>query len=59
MIGAVHRLNRLSHRLLWWTPLATDPTYQPITRAMAAIRPDVELAGARDLRTLLEQVRTL
>jgi uncharacterized protein with von Willebrand factor type A (vWA) domain len=59
MIGAVHRLKRLSHRLLWWTPLATDPTYQPITRAMAAIRPDVELAGARDLPTLLERVRTL
>jgi uncharacterized protein with von Willebrand factor type A (vWA) domain len=59
MIGAVHRLSRLSHRLLWWTPLATDPTYEPITRAMAAIQDDVELAGARDLPTLLEQVRTL
>ena len=38
---------------------ALDPTYRPITRAMAAIRTDVELAGARDLPTLLEQVRRL
>ena len=60
MIHAVRRLQHLSHRLLWWTPLATDPTYQPITRAMAAIRDDLDgLAGARDLPTLLEQVRTL
>ena len=60
MAHAVHRLARLSHRLLWWTPLATDPTYRPITRAMAAIQDDLDdLAGARDLPTLLEQVRRL
>jgi uncharacterized protein with von Willebrand factor type A (vWA) domain len=60
MAHAVHRLARLSHRLLWWTPLATDPTYRPITRAMAAIGDDLDgLAGARDLPTLLEQVQQL
>ncbi len=59
MVHAVHRLSRLSHRLLWWTPLGLDPTYRPITRAMAAIQPDVELAGARDLPTLLERVKAL
>ena len=58
MVHAVRRLARLSHRLLWWTPLALDPTYRPITRAMAAIRDDLDdLAGARDLPTLLEQVQ--
>ena len=56
---AVRRLKRLSHRLLWWTPLGLDPTYRPVTRAMAAIQRDVELAGARDLPSLLEQVRAL
>ena len=60
MAHAVHRLSRLSHRLLWWSPLATDPTYRPITRGMAAITDDLDgLAGARDLPTLLEQVRRL
>jgi uncharacterized protein len=60
MAHAVHRLAKLSYRLLWWTPLATDPTYRPITRAMAAIQDDLDdLAGARDLPTLLQQVRRL
>ena len=60
MAHAVARLSRLSYRLLWWTPLATDPAYRPITRAMAAIQGDLDgLAGARDLATLLEQVQQL
>jgi uncharacterized protein len=59
MVHAVRRLARLSHRLLWWSPLALDPTYRPVTRAMAAIQRDVELSGARDLPSLLEAVKTL
>jgi uncharacterized protein with von Willebrand factor type A (vWA) domain len=60
MAHAVHRLSRLSHRLLWWTPLGLDPNYRPITRAMAAIQDDLDgLAGARDLPSLLEQVQAL
>jgi uncharacterized protein with von Willebrand factor type A (vWA) domain len=59
MVRAVRRLKRLSNQLHWWTPLALDPTYQPVTRAMAAIRDDVVLAGARDIPSLLEQVRRL
>ncbi len=59
MVHAVRRLKRLSSELRWWTPLALDPTYQPVTRAMAAIRDDVVLAGARDIPSLLEQVRRL
>jgi uncharacterized protein with von Willebrand factor type A (vWA) domain len=60
MAHAVRRLSRLSHRLLWWTPLGLDPNYRPITRAMAAIGDDLDgLAGARDLPSLLEQVQQL
>jgi uncharacterized protein with von Willebrand factor type A (vWA) domain len=59
MVAAVQRLARLSHRLLWWSPLALHPEYKPVTRGMAAILDDVELAGARDLQTLLERVREL
>ncbi len=60
MAQAVHRLARLGHRLIWWTPLGRDPAYRPVTRAMAAILPDLDrLAGARDLQTLREEVLTL
>lgn len=60
MAHAVRRLARISHRLLWWSPLALDPTYRPITRGMAAIVDDLdELAGARDIPTLLQQVKRL
>ena len=59
MAYAVHRLARLSHRLLWWSPLALDPSYEPITRGLRAIAADIELAGARDIRTLTDRVRSL
>lgn len=59
MVAAVHRLARLSHRLVWWSPLALHPEYKPVTRGMAAILDDIELAGARDLQSLLERVREL
>jgi uncharacterized protein with von Willebrand factor type A (vWA) domain len=59
MASAVHRLARLSHRLLWWSPLALDPAYEPITRGLLAIRDDIELAGARDIQTLTDRVRSL
>lgn len=60
MARAVHRLAKLSWSLHWWTPLATDPTYRPVTRGMAAIQDDLDdLAGARDIPTLLERVRRL
>jgi len=59
MASAVHRLARLSHRLLWWSPLALNPAYEPITRGMAAILDDIELAGARDISTLTERVNGL
>lgn len=59
MVAAVHRLAKLSHALRWWSPLALHPEYRPVTRAMAAIVDDVDLAGARDLESLLERVREL
>jgi uncharacterized protein with von Willebrand factor type A (vWA) domain len=60
MVHAVRRLALLSYRLHWWSPLALDPNYRPVTRARAAILDDLaELAGARDLPSLLERVRAL
>jgi uncharacterized protein with von Willebrand factor type A (vWA) domain len=42
MVGVVERLARLSHRLVWATPLAADPRYRPATRAMAGILPSLD-----------------
>ncbi|MEV0821636.1 vWA domain-containing protein [Nonomuraea rubra] len=60
MRAAVRRLSLLGHRLLWWTPLACDPAYRPVTRGMSAVLGSVDtLAGVRDLRTAYEQVQNL
>ncbi|MFD0472404.1 VWA domain-containing protein [Nonomuraea thailandensis] len=60
MRAAVRRLSLLSHRLLWWTPLACDPAYRPVTRGMSAVLADLDaIAGVRDLRTAYEQVQTM
>ncbi|WP_353643058.1 VWA domain-containing protein [Mesorhizobium sp. WSM2239] len=42
MIHAIERMARLSHRLVWATPLAADPRYRPLTRAMAGILPHLD-----------------
>jgi uncharacterized protein with von Willebrand factor type A (vWA) domain len=42
MVHAVGRMARLSHRLVWATPLAADPQYRPLTRAMAGILPHLD-----------------
>ncbi|MFB9475231.1 VWA domain-containing protein [Nonomuraea salmonea] len=60
MRAAVRRLSLLGHRLLWWSPLACDPAYRPVTRGMSAVLGHLDaLAGVRDLRTAYEQVRLL
>jgi uncharacterized protein with von Willebrand factor type A (vWA) domain len=60
MVAATSRLSRLAHRLVWWSPLACDPAYRPVTRGMRAILGDLDaLGGARDLPSLLEEVRRL
>lgn len=45
MVKAVERLGRLSHRLIWLTPLANDPGYVPATRALAACLPFLDAIG--------------
>jgi uncharacterized protein with von Willebrand factor type A (vWA) domain len=60
MVHAVTRLSRLSHRLIWVTPLAADPRYRPQTRAMAAILPVLDrLADGSDLPALAKLLRAL
>jgi uncharacterized protein with von Willebrand factor type A (vWA) domain len=60
MVAATRRLSMLAHRLVWWSPLACDPAYRPVTRGMRAILADLDaLGGARDLPSLLEEVRRL
>lgn len=56
---AVRRLALLAHRVVWWSPLACDPAYRPVTRGMSVVVPHVhDLAGVRDLDTAWQQVRT-
>jgi uncharacterized protein len=60
MADAARRLARLAHRLVWWSPLACDPAYRPATRGLRAILGELDaLAGARDLPSLLKEVRRL
>jgi uncharacterized protein with von Willebrand factor type A (vWA) domain len=55
---AVRRLSLLGHRLVWWSPLACDPAYRPVTRGMASVVGHLDaLAGVRDLETARDQVR--
>lgn len=54
---AVRRLSLLAYRLHWWSPLACDPAYRPVTRGMAGVAPHLhKLAGVRDLDTAWQQV---
>lgn len=63
MVKSVERLSRLSHRLIWLTPLANDPKYVPATRALAACLPFLDYLGnAGSLATLatsLSKIREL
>ncbi|WP_420392271.1 VWA domain-containing protein [Acuticoccus sp.] len=45
LIGAVTRLSRLAHAILWLSPLAADPRYAPQTEALAAIQPMLTRLG--------------
>lgn len=54
---AVRRLSLLAYRLVWWSPLACDPSYRPVTRGMARVVEHVhELAGVRDLHTAWQRL---
>jgi uncharacterized protein len=60
MQAATRRLSKLAHRLVWWSPLACDPAYRPVTRGMRGVLGDLDaLGGARDLPSLLQRVRRL
>ncbi len=45
MVKSAERLSRLSHRLIWLTPLANDPKYVPATRALAKCLPFFDYLG--------------
>jgi uncharacterized protein len=53
---AVERLSRLSHRLVWLTPLASDPRYKPVTRAMADLTPHLDWLGDGSTLVTLHKV---
>jgi uncharacterized protein len=53
---AVERLSRLSHRLVWLTPLASDPRYKPVTRAMADLTPHLDWLGEGSTLVTLHKV---
>lgn len=58
MTRSTRRLAHLAHRLCWWSPLACDPDYRPLTRGMSAVLDDLDaLTGVRDLPTALVGVR--
>ncbi|GAA1874625.1 vWA domain-containing protein [Asanoa iriomotensis] len=58
MVDATRRLSLLAHRLCWWSPLACDPEYRPVTRGMSAVLGHLDaLTGVRDLDTALTAVR--
>jgi len=60
MVRATERLSRLSHRLVWWSPLACSPTYRPVTRGMADLLRHLDhLGGVRDLATGLSEVERI
>jgi uncharacterized protein len=53
LAGAVARLRRHAHRLVWVNPLAGDPRYEPSQRGMAAALPHVDvLLPGHDLASL-------
>lgn len=57
---SIARLSRLSRLLVWLTPLAQDTRYQPVTRALSAIMPDIDHLGeASDYVSLLRSFSKL
>jgi len=45
MVEAVARLSRSAWRLVWLTPLAGAPGFEPQTEALAAVRPHLDAIG--------------
>lgn len=60
MQKSVNHLSRLSHRLLWFSPLAADPAYQPLTRGMRAILPSLDsIEDGSSLAAFIDALKTL
>ena len=60
MVETTERLARLSHRLVWLTPLAGDRDYRPATRGMLGILGSLDLLGNADsARLLLRELERL
>jgi len=58
MVEATRRLSLLAAQLSWWSPLAGDPSYRPLTRGMAGVLGHLDsLTGVQDLDTALTAVR--
>ncbi|SNS75271.1 hypothetical protein SAMN05421812_101655 [Asanoa hainanensis] len=58
MATATRRLSLLAAQLCWWSPLARDPAYRPLTRGMSAVLADLDaLTGVDDLDSALLAVR--
>jgi uncharacterized protein with von Willebrand factor type A (vWA) domain len=57
MVAGAERLARLAHRMVWLTPLAADPAYRPLTKAMIAIESSLDrLGSAASLDDLLDEM---
>lgn len=53
MAGQVARLSRLAYRVVWMSPLKSDPSYRPLTRGMRLAFPHLDhLVGADTLGDL-------
>lgn len=53
LAGAMARLGRLAHRVVWLNPLKEDPGYAPLARGMQAALPHVDaFLGAHNLASL-------
>ncbi len=60
MKRATEQLARLAHRLLWLTPLMSDPAYRPATRGMKAILGSLDRLGdASSLASLCDEIEHL
>jgi uncharacterized protein len=53
------RLRRTAHRLVWLNPLAADPRYEPLTRAMQAAMPHLDRLLPGNTIASLEQLADL
>ena len=60
MVAGVERLARLSHRIVWLTPLASGPSYAPRTKALMAVQPSLDRLGSScSLGDLLAELSNL